>query len=262
MGLKICSLASGSTGNCIYVASDTTKILVDVGISVSRVGRALACLRTDCEHTAVLVTHCHSDHISCVPAFTKKYPSVKTYAHYRTLGALSENNAVAAAQLTEFGDDDFYIGDITVSPFAVSHDVPCMGFSFLWQGKKISIATDLGYIDENVLARLGDSDLVLLESNHDEELLKVNDKYGPWLKKRILGPRGHLSNEACAQAAVRLAANGVGQLLLGHLSQENNYPELAYTTIRSRLNEAGYDEASVKVEVARADRLSGLFEVV
>lgn len=258
MGLKICSFSSGSSGNCIFIGSDTTKILVDIGVPTLRVERSLAALRCNSSDVSVLVTHSHSDHISGVPAFVAKH-GLPTYAHYLTSAALSPK--LKGQKVNEFGGEDFYIGDITVTPFRLSHDVPCVGFSFLWCGKKISIATDLGKVGDSILRQMSDSDVVFLESNHDEGLVSANQKYPFWLKKRIVGENGHLSNEACANAAVKLAKNGVKQIILGHLSKENNYPELAYSTVREKLDENGYFEGNIKVEVARAERLSGLYEV-
>lgn len=259
MSLKICSISSGSSGNCIFVSSATTNILVDVGVSALRVARALAVLKVNPAAATILVTHSHSDHIGCVPAFCSRYGNL-TYAHYGTSEILSDKMGAYNKKVIPFGDEDFYIGDITVSSFKVSHDVPCVGYSFMSGGTKISLATDLGCIDNNIISRISDSDVVLLECNHDEQLLKNNPRYVPWLKKRILGDSGHLSNNACAAAAVSLAAGGVKQIILGHLSKENNYPELAYATVRLKLDSLGY--TGVQIEVASPDKLSGLYEIL
>lgn len=256
MGLKICSLGSGSSGNCVYVASATTAILIDEGIPVRRIEgclRVLGCPKIP----ALVITHAHGDHIGQVPAFVRRYNSEVYCAEdsYREL----IRKGVPFHRLMRF-DGDFFIGDITVSPFSVSHDVPCLGYSFTAGGSKISVATDIGVIPDKVIGFMADSDVVMLECNHDESLVRANPKYSESLKRRILSARGHLSNAACADAAVKLAGCGVKQIILAHLSKENNYPELAYSAVSDALKNAGFD--SVAVEVAPPDKMTGLYEVV
>lgn len=256
MGLKICSLGSGSSGNAIYIADPTSAILVDEGIPVKRVEACLKVLGAP-RIPALVITHAHSDHIGQVPAFVRKYGS-QVYCSescYREL----LRKGVPSVHLIRF-DGDFFIGNILVSPFPISHDVPCLGYSFTSGGSKISVATDIGVIPDKVIERMADSDVVMLECNHDESLVHANPKYTAALKRRILSAKGHLSNAACAEAAVKLADRGVKQIILAHLSKENNYPELAYSTVSDRLHAAGFD--GVKVEVATQDRMSGLYEVV
>lgn len=261
MSLRICSLASGSSGNSIYIASDTTKILVDIGVSVKRIETSLNMLKTNGKVDGVLVTHAHSDHISGLPTYINKFDA-EVYCHYQARDTISRKG-VNEKRIIEFGEGDFFVGDITVSPFKVSHDVPCVGFSFYNKGKKISIATDLGFIGNGIIKNLEDSDLVLLEANHDENLVKINTNYSSWLKSRILSEKGHLSNFACGEAVVKLARAGVKDIILGHLSKENNYPELAFNTVSKMLEENDYIEGEhIKLEVARFDRMSSLYEII
>lgn len=256
MSLKICSLASGSTGNCIFVASETTKILIDVGIPITRIEKCLKKLDVTPDNFSLLITHCHHDHIKDVPSYCKKFNS-PVYCHYLTTPKVK----CAKSKVVEFDEGDFFIGDITVSPFRVSHDVPCVGYSLYHKGKKISIATDLGFVGKEVLINLSDSDLVLLECNHDIDMLN-NGRYAPWLKKRILSDKGHLSNKACAEASLVLARGGVRQLILGHLSRDNNYPELAYNTVSTYLRQNGVVEGKdMGIEVAGFDRMSCLYNI-
>lgn len=260
MALKICSLSSSSDGNCIFVASEKTKILIDSGIPLSRVGKSLRVLSQSCDDLSVLITHTHSDHISGIPQLCSNY-GAKVYAHNLN----SETNyseQFNKFNIFEFSDSEFSIGDISVSPFKVSHDVPTVGFCLRHQNKKISVLTDLGKIDLPLISSLKGSDLVFIESNHDEELLKNNYKYPVYLKRRIFSDKGHLSNSASAQAISILAQSGVKQFILGHLSKENNYPELAFKTVCNALNAAGIEEGGdINIEVAPFDKMSGLYVI-
>lgn len=256
MGLKICSLGSGSSGNCVYIASSTTAVLVDEGLPVSRIEGCLKVLGCP-KIPALVVTHAHSDHIGQVPAFVRRYNS-EVYCAEESYRELMKKG-VPYNRLMRF-DGDFFIGDITVSPFPVSHDVPCLGYGFTAGGSKISVATDIGCVTDKVIGLLSDSDVVMLECNHDESLVLANAKYTQSLKRRILSARGHLSNAACAEAAVKLAGRGVKQIILAHLSKENNYPELAYSTVADTLSAAGFTD--VAVEVAPPDKMTGLYEVI
>jgi phosphoribosyl 1,2-cyclic phosphodiesterase len=151
---------------------------------------------------------------------------------------------------------------MTVVPETLSHDVPCVGFSIVSEGKKISFATDTGKLTDKTVTRFSDADLVVLESNHDEDMLINSTVYSAFLKQRILSDRGHLSNETASECAVKLAMSGVRQFILAHLSQENNLPELAFATTRDKLLSHGFVEGKdVSIEVALQDRMSGLFEI-
>ena len=260
MGLKICNLFSGSTGNSTYVASANTQLLIDAGVSAGRIEKAVKVLRGDCQNMAVLVKHRHSDHIAGLSVLAGKYPAMRVYAHERVAPDLIKNG-LPQSRVQTFADADFYVGDITVSPLRLSHDVFCVGFGLHCGGKKITYVTDTGFLPDNVLRFASDSDLVLIESNHSPELLMANRSYSYPLKQRILSMRGHLSNEDCAAAVTALARNGVKHFILAHLSKENNYPELAYSVCRAALARAGLTN-DVGLEVACADRLGGLMEIV
>lgn len=261
MSLKVCVLGSGSTGNCIFVSGGETNILIDLGLPATRVEKCLKTLGVSPDGLNVLVTHCHSDHICGVDSFCRRHPDTKLFCYGDCLGSVYLKLGESRKRLTaESGD--FYIGDVTVSPFKVSHDVPCVGYSILGGGRKVTVATDIGVVPEKTLAALADSDMVILESNHDETLLKNNADYSPFLKKRILSDKGHLSNETCAKCAEYLASHGVKQIVLAHLSRENNYPELAFETCKNYLAGKGIAEGKdYKLDVAYPDRMSGLFEI-
>ena len=257
MGLKVCNLFSGSTGNCTFVAGGQTNILIDAGVQATRIERALRVLGANADTLSILVTHRHSDHIAGLAPFIKRHPAVCVYADADTAAYLS--GTVPTACLRTFSNTDFYVGDITVTPVPLSHDVPCVGFCFTCGGRKAAYFTDTGYVPSVALDAARDADLVLLECNHSPELVLSNAKYPPPLKKRILGQRGHLSNEACAEAVVTLCRSGVKHFMLGHLSQENNYPELAYAVVREALEGAGL---TAGLTLTFPDRLSELMEIV
>ena len=261
MGLNVCSLSSGSTGNCTFVSSGATTILIDSGIPLSRVEKSLQVLSSSCEKASVIVTHTHSDHISGIPPLAAKY-GANVYAHYAAAPDIADKLGVETKLLHEFGYGDFYVGDLLISPFKVSHDVPCVGFSVYNDGKKVTVMTDLGHVTDNMIKAVSDSDMVIIESNHDEELLMNNRKYSAFLKRRILSPNGHLSNSACASVVVELAKSGVQQIMLAHLSRENNYPELAFRTVADELERNGIKEGrDVAIEVAPASKMSGLYSI-
>ncbi len=255
MGLKICSFASGSSGNCIYVASDTTTLLIDAGISCKRIKDGLNALNARTDNINLLITHSHVDHIGHIKTVCKAFSPI-VYTHYLTYSAVSEK-IPGYLKFKEF-DGDFYIGDITVSPFRVSHDVPCVGFCLLEAGKKISVVTDVGKLTTDNMRHIEGSDVVFIESNHDVNMLCNNPRYTMSLKRRILSDRGHLSNNSCAEAAVEFVRSGAKQIILGHLSKENNTPKLAYETTKECLESAGLSAA---LNIAWADRLSDLIEI-
>lgn len=255
MALKFCSFASGSGGNCIYVNSGETNILIDAGICLRRIKDSFKAIGADPRSIHLLITHTHSDHISHIKRVASEF-SPTVYAHYSSFrevcSALGDYNDVRP-----FGGD-FYVGDITVSPFVLSHDVPCVGFSLLCGGQKISILTDTGIVTSETLEHISGSKAILIESNHDENMLMHNERYAYSLKRRILSNRGHLSNNSCAAAVVKCISGGTRSVLLGHISRENNTPELAYETTSKALDRAG---VSAKLNIAYQDKISEIIEV-
>lgn len=262
MCIRLCVLGSGSKGNCIYVGYDKTHILIDAGLPIRRMVKFISAMGIAPESLSVLITHEHSDHIKTLDALTKKYP-VCVYASEKSRGGLSRACDISRGNYIFFGEEDFFVGQFTVSPFAVSHDVPCVGYTLSAAGKILSAVTDIGKVTPKVLRAITGSDLVVLESNHDVEMLHRNAKYSAFLKKRILSSHGHLSNDECATAVCLLAASGTKQVILAHLSQENNCPELAFETTKKQLELRGYTEGKdIKVEVAEQNSLSAMYEIV
>lgn len=249
--MRVINLASGSSGNLTYVETEHTRILVDVGLSCKETENRLSLIGVrGGDIDAIVVTHEHVDHIKGVDVFSRKH-NIPIYAHGDVwctmcdkLPRISENNRKVFA-------DAFLLKDLLITPVEVPHDVKCFGFSFCEGDKKISILTDLGHTNDNIFNCVQGSQLVYLEANHDVGMLKNNQKYPLVTKLRILGKNGHLSNDAAAEFARRLVESGTRQLVLSHLSPENNSPELAYSYISEILANYGLIEGETfKIDVA------------
>ncbi len=262
--IKFCSLFSGSSGNCIFLGTDKTKILIDTGLSAKRIIEALGSIgEKPSDISAVLISHEHIDHIRGAGIFSRKF-DVPIYANentWRAMEALIGPVNIKNKRHFDVGRE-FEITDVCVNPFNIPHDAADpVGFNFYTGNKKITTATDIGHINKELLKYLEGSDLLFLESNHDVEMLKVGPY--PWhLKKRIMGDRGHLSNETAGKVIAYMAQKGTRRFLLGHLSRENNFPELAYQTVCNALGEkrisAGMD---VELSVALRDRVGKIIEI-
>ena len=263
--MRAVSLSSGSKGNCIYIESDQTKLLVDNGLTLVGIEGRLNSIGVSADQIdAILLTHEHGDHLYGIKPFLRKYKNAKVY-----IPAFVQNYAISGIcalpqkQIEWFVSSDFFIKDITISSFILPHDSKfCVGYSFIFAGKKISVATDLGFVSTGTLGKLSASDVLFLESNHDESLLQKNPKYTARLKKRIMSNQGHLSNMACGRALIPLVRSGVKQVVLSHLSEENNTPMLAYTTIKNVLASDGIVEGDhVCVDVAFQDKVGTIFSL-
>ena len=261
--MKIVNLGSGSKGNATLVKTDKTTILIDAGLSLKDIEDRLNILEINPNSIdAILVTHEHFDHIKSIGKLSKKY-NIAIYAHKDEWDCLKlKDKSIDPIYENQFSDDDFYIGDMTISSFKLSHDANmCLGYSIYAGGAKFSIATDLGICPNNVIEKLKDSNIVLLEANHDENLLLNNPKYPYVLKKRILSSKGHLSNLASAEVISRLVG-GTNQIILGHLSEENNSPTLAYSTIKTAILNKGIVEGKhIFIDVAYQDKISNIFDI-
>ena len=265
--MRLCSIASGSSGNCIYVGTDTTHVLVDVGISRKRTEEGLYSLGIDPRILdAVFITHEHSDHISGLGVFSRKY-NVPIYATPKTVEAICRCRSLGAIDESLFqtvrADESLTIKDMTVNPMRISHDAAEPVGYRINQGKKsVGIATDLGYYDEYIVQNLSGLDVLLLEANHDVNMLQVG-RYPYYLKQRILGNKGHLSNETAGRLLCRLLHDRLQAVFLGHLSQENNYEALAYETVCSEvtMGENPWTSSDFKITVAHRDRISDLVTI-
>lgn len=253
--LNFCSLYSGSSGNSLFVESENTKLLVDAGVSSKKIEEALANLEIDpTSIDGILITHEHSDHVQGLGTFAKKF-NLPVFVNEKTLDAMpKQKEKISEKNIKLFNiNEKFEIGDLKVKPFSIPHDAanPC-GFNIFKDDKKISIATDIGHMTNGVLKNLEDSIFIMLESNYDPEVLKYS-KYPYQLKTRIAGPDGHLSNELAGKTISYLLNSGLKQAVLGHLSKQSNFPELAYKTVIDEIMCTKYDENSLKLSVASRD---------
>ncbi len=233
------SLISGSSGNASVVTCGDTIILIDCGMSGKKLEAALAELDISCSDiSAILLTHEHIDHTRGVGIVSRRY-DIPIYATRGThsnaeIGNIAEKN-IKVIQ----AENEFEIGSVGICPFAISHDAAePVGFSFFADGKKLTIATDSGEITDTMKKHILGSSEIILESNHDVDLLMYGT-YPLSLKRRILSSRGHLSNADASKAAVELLNGGTEKIMLGHLSKENNTPDIAYETSRLALSESG-----------------------
>ncbi|ABR50818.1 beta-lactamase domain protein [Alkaliphilus metalliredigens QYMF] len=263
MAMTFCSLASGSSGNCHLISDGKEHLLVDAGLSGKQIESRLKDIGMNPKDlTGILVSHEHRDHILGVGILSRRY-NLPVYANEGTWKGMADKVGKVKEEHICFFDQtrDFKIGKLTVSPFSISHDAKDpVGFCFQGSNAKISIATDLGHIDEEILNKVGNSDLVVLESNHDVEMLKIG-QYPYALKRRVLSDVGHLSNDAAGDAIVDLVKRNVKAILLAHLSKENNFPELAMITVKNILqsNEMiiGRD---IEVSLAERNRVSMIYQ--
>lgn len=260
-----CSLYSGSSGNATYVSDGKTGILIDAGLSGKQITQALSQIGVLPETlSGILITHEHSDHIKGAGILSRKY-HIPIYANAGTWASMaSQLGALPAGARREFETDgDFYVGSLSVMPFSIPHDASDpVGFRVFSGVRSVATATDMGYIKKDVLKALSGADLVLLESNHDPDMLKRNPHYSAALKRRILGSHGHLSNETSAAGVLSLYETGVRRVVLGHLSGENNTPELAMQTHTDILSREGVRVGEdVHLGLAWRDRVSKKFEI-
>lgn len=256
--IKFCSLFSGSSGNCLFISFKNTKILIDTGLSGIKIQNALCSIgEAPAEINAILISHEHRDHVHGAGVLSRKF-DIPIYSNAATWGAM-ENIVGDISEKNRICFDtniDFEIGNIGIKAFNIPHDASePVGFSFYAKNKKVTTATDIGHINHKLLSFLEGSELLFLESNHDIEMLKVG-RY-PWeLKKRVMGDKGHLSNEVAGSVVAQMVKKGTRRFLLGHLSQENNFPELAYRTVKNVLDEEfKMDSDEIFLKIAHRDRV-------
>lgn len=265
--MKLMSIASGSSGNCIYVGTDTSAVLVDAGISKKKIAEGLKDIDMDFKDiNGIIITHEHIDHTRGLGVISRSY-GIPMYATYDTCEEIK-----GMKQLGEFDhsllrpispDESFEIGDIRIEAHSIWHDAADPVCYSLFHGdKKVSIATDLGDYDDYIVNCLKDSDALLLEANHDVRMLQV----GPYpysVKQRILGKRGHLSNERSGRLLLDILNDHLKAVFLGHLSKDNNYPELAYETVKNELSGNPYadDVREFNLQVASRSSHSELVHI-
>ena len=265
--MKMCSIASGSSGNCIYIGTEATHLLVDVGISCKRTVEGLNELGlTGKDIDGILITHEHADHISGLGVMCRKF-GIPIYATEGTIAAIKKVSNLGVIDDSLFrvvrADEKFILKDITVNPMKISHDAAQpVAYRYQYGSKRMAVATDLGTYDEYTVESLRGMDALLLEANHDINMLQV----GPYpyaLKQRILGNKGHLSNELSGRLLSRLLHDNLKAVFLGHLSKENNMAELAYETVRLEISMADnpYKPEDFPIFVANRSEISQLVEI-
>ena len=247
---KFCSLYSGSTGNSSLIQTNTTKILVDAGESAKKIADALISLNIEpTQIDGILITHEHSDHVQSVGIIHRK-SGADIYANEGTFRAFEGSIGRYDEASVKIFDGKFNIGDIEITPFSIPHDAADpVGYTFSDGIKKLSVCTDIGYVTDEVSKNVMGSDVILLEANHDVEMLKSGPYPYP-LKKRILSDKGHLSNENAGVLCRELIEHGSKDIILGHLSMHNNHPDLAYVTVKSVLEEGGIKVSDCRLSVA------------
>ena len=264
--MRLCSIASGSSGNCIYVGSDHTHLMVDAGISGKRIEQGLNSLELSAKDMdGILITHEHVDHVKGLGVMARKY----ALPIYATKGTLDEIRRMGSLGVIPYElyreihpDEPFAVGDLTVKPMHISHDAADpVAYRVEGEGKSAGIVTDLGKYDDYIVDKIQGLDVLLLEANHDIHMLEVGSYPYP-LKRRILGDRGHLSNELSGKLLCRVLHDRMKAVFLGHLSKENNYEELAYETVRLEINlgDTKYQADDFRIEVAKREQRSSVAE--
>lgn len=255
-------LCSGSSGNATFIEAGGLRILIDAGVSAKRLS-ALLCAIDIAPQTidAILVTHEHTDHVSGIPVFSRRY-MIPVYANSECFAAMREKNVTVSPANMRVIDPDcgFYIKNVEILPYSTPHDsARAMGYCVSAGGAKCTVMTDVGCVTNVMEEAAAGSDILLLEANHDVDMLKCGS-YPISLKRRILSKTGHLSNEDAGNALVKFFGRGVRNAVLGHLSNENNTPELALVTVNSVLEENGVLDA-MHVTVAKRDEPTGVYEI-
>ena len=248
--MRIVTFASGSTGNCCLVSDGGVNVLIDAGISARRIIQGLGVLGLAPQDVCgVLITHDHSDHISGLPVLVKR-TGMRIFAPSE-LGEVLKRVKPELSESIDYipPDGGLCVGDVRITAFPTPHDASA-SFGYRIEGSEVfAFATDTGHISDELLEGLQGADTVVIEANHDKVMLK-NGPYPPLLKQRVLSKHGHLSNDDCAKLACLLADSGTRQIILGHLSQQNNTPEAAETAVSEALS-----GRNVKIYTAPANKL-------
>ena len=265
--MRLVPIASGSSGNCIYVGSNNTHLLVDAGISAKRIIMGINELEIDTDDIdGLLITHEHVDHIGGLGVICRKC-NIPVYATTDTINAIKKYDKLGCVDEDLFHtishDTSFSIKDIDIYPIKTSHDsADSVAYRFSNSNKSVAIATDMGTYNDYIADNLKNLDAILLEANHDVRMLQVGP-YPYWLKQRILSDVGHLSNETSGRLLCEILHDNLQKVILGHLSKENNLPQLAYETVRVEIEMGDncYKANDFDISVAYRDRLSEIVNV-
>lgn len=259
--MKLMPICSSSKGNCTYIGTLDRGIAIDMGCSFKAFKTALASAGGSIDSVnAVLVTHEHSDHIKGLLTLTKQ-KRIPIFAHEGALNYLINHDLVeSSAELHTIEELDDVEFDAEISAFSTPHDASSVGYRFDFSDSSLGFCTDLGYVTEEVDKMLTGCRTVFIEANYQPELLRDNPNYPAYLKQRIAGNQGHLSNPDSAEFCAKLVKSGTVNLILGHLSQENNTPDIAFSSVRNRLTEEGsVYERDYTLRVAKVNNTDGEF---
>ena len=260
MGLKLSVLASGSSGNCTYIASETTHLLIDAGLSGKKTINLLEQIDANAEHiNAICLTHEHSDHRSGLGVLQRKF-GLQLFGNAGTIEAVEMDKKLAGLKWNVFSAGSaFSIGDLVVEPFSVPHDsYDPVGFVIRYADIRVGVITDMGVATAAIRDRLKGCSALVVESNHDEDMLREADR--PWmLKQRIAGRQGHLSNSQAGELVVDVAGPELKSVFLAHLSGDCNTPELALSSMRSVLD--GNNLEHIDLYMTFADKASVMLEL-
>lgn len=265
--MRLASIASGSSGNCIYAGSQAAHILVDAGVSRKRIAEGLEKLElTFSDIDAIFVTHEHSDHIAALHTILKKY-DIPVYATKGTIEGIHASDKKLEMTDCDFrvinADEAVTVKDLRIDPMKISHDArEPVAYRIGCGYNNVGIATDLGCYNEYTVECLKNMDLLLLEANHDIRMLQAGS-YPYQLKRRILGDKGHLSNDKAGELLCRLLNDKLRGVILGHLSEQNNLPELAYETVRVdiEMSDNKYHACDFPITVADRHGISNIIEL-
>lgn len=255
MAIKICVLGSGSKGNSVLLDNGKSRVLIDCGLTMPSLNKKITELGfvwRDID--GVLITHEHEDHIRSLQFLSQDVP---VYTHESTMELIARANYIPLKNRMSFDGSPFSIGSFDITAFRISHDCAFpVGYSISDGETKFTYATDMGFCGRDFMKNAAGSDMVMIESNHDVDML-LKGRYPEFLKRRIISEKGHLSNKACTEAVCELAAAGTKRFILAHLSEENNVPELAYWTNKEGLKNMGAGDKDVRITVADQYRVSG-----
>lgn len=249
---KFCAMFSGSSGNCVYIESQGCGILIDAGVSTRSICKALESIGSRIEKVAaIFITHEHSDHIKGLKTMLSKY-EIPVFANEGTIKGILETLPLEHDGFTLLKTGDHVeVAGMGISSFCTSHDSrESVGYRIHTpDGRRIAVATDLGFVSDTVMAGISNCDVVMIESNHDVGMLQ-NGRYPYYLKRRIMSNTGHLSNDDCSRILPQLCSEGTRHFVLAHLSRDNNFPELALQTAVTAMKTSGISENNYQIEVA------------
>ncbi len=268
--MRFTSIASGSSGNVSYIGTDKTHILVDAGVTMKAINEGLHALDLSLDEIqGIFLTHEHIDHIKAVGTISRKY-EIPIYGTLETLQELiSVNGRKKLGEVRQdllhpiLPDQECKIGDFSIRPFSIDHDAANpVAYRVEGGGKSVAVATDMGHFDAYIEEHLQGLDAMLVEANHDLNMLSAGP-YPMALKRRILSDHGHLSNDNCGRLIDKILNNDIRHIFLGHLSKENNLPELAKLTVEQQIDasESEFHGKDFKISVARRDGISEIIEL-